>query len=91
MKSNNSNLFPGGVITKGGNSTETKTGAWSARHAEVDQNKCIKCHQCVIFCPEGCIEIEEDGKNVKVNDDFCKGCTACAVECPVQAITMKKK
>ena len=80
------NILPGGIITKGGNSTETKTGAWSSRHADVDQKKCIKCHQCVVYCPEGCIDIEEDGKNVKVNTDFCKGCMVCAVECPVRAI-----
>lgn len=83
--------LPGGIITKGGNSTENKTGLWSSRCAEVVQNKCIKCHQCVAFCPEGCIDIEADGKNVKVNVDYCKGCAVCAVECPVHAITMKSK
>lgn len=85
------NILPGGIILKGGNSTENKTGLWSARRAEIDQAKCIKCHTCVAYCPEGCIDIEADGKNVKVNPDFCKGCTVCAVECPVHAITMKNK
>jgi 2-oxoacid:acceptor oxidoreductase delta subunit (pyruvate/2-ketoisovalerate family) len=84
-------ILPGGVITEGGNSVENKTGLWASRHAEVDQKKCIKCHTCVAYCPEGCIDIEEDGKNVGVNADYCKGCMACAVECPVAAITMKTK
>jgi len=84
-----SSILPGGVITRGGNSVENKTGVWSSRHAEVDQKKCIKCHQCVTYCPEGCIDIEEDRKNVKVNHNYCKGCAVCAVECPVRAITMK--
>ena len=84
-------ILPGGIINEGGNSTGNKTGLWASRHAEVDQKKCIKCHTCVAYCPEGCIEIEEDGKNVKVNPDFCKGCMVCAVECPVLAITMKTK
>jgi len=83
------NILPGGVIMEGGNSIANKTGGWSARNAEIDQKKCIKCHQCVLYCPEGCIEIEKGGKNVKVNADFCKGCMVCAVECPAKAITMK--
>lgn len=87
---NNSKIHPGGIILEGGNSVENKTGLWSSRHAEVDQKKCIKCHLCVAYCPEGCIDIEVDGKNVKVNPDYCKGCMACAVECPVQAISMTK-
>jgi len=86
MKIDNPTALIGGIIANGGNSLENKTGKWSARHAEIDQKKCIKCHQCVIFCPEGCIEIESDGKNVEVNPDYCKGCTVCAIECPAQAI-----
>ena len=85
------NILPGGLITTGGNSKENKTGNWSQKKAQIDQNKCIKCHLCVINCPEGCIEIEENGRNVKVNTDYCKGCTVCAVECPAKAISMKSK
>jgi len=83
------NILPGGIITNGGNSVENKTGFWASRHAEIDQKKCIKCHQCVIHCPEGCINIEGDGKNVKIDPAYCKGCAVCAVECPVHAIQMK--
>ena len=91
MVSKNTKILPGGVITKGGNSIENKTGLWASRHAEVDQKKCIKCHQCVTYCPEGCIGIEADGKNVQVNPDYCKGCMVCAVECTVGAIKVKAK
>ena len=91
MPNNKTNKKPGGLIEEGGNSQENKTGNWSARVACVDPKKCIKCHQCVIFCPEGCIEIMSNGKDVKVNADYCKGCSVCAVECPVQAISMEKK
>lgn len=89
MIKNNLSNNPTGLIGEGGNSIRNKTGDWSSRVACVDKKKCIKCHQCVLQCPEGCIEIEEDGKNVKVNSDYCKGCTVCAVECPVHAIKMK--
>lgn len=74
------------IVVAGGSSVANKTGTWSSRQAVVDQKKCIKCHQCVIYCPEGCIDIEADRKNVKVNADYCKGCLVCAVECPVRAI-----
>lgn len=84
-------ILPGGLIEDGGNSLENKTGEWSARQAEIDPGKCIKCQQCVVYCPEGCIEIQEDGRSVKVDQDFCKGCMVCAVECPAHAITMKTK
>jgi 2-oxoacid:acceptor oxidoreductase delta subunit (pyruvate/2-ketoisovalerate family) len=91
MQNEKFNILPGGLIKEGGNSVKNKTGSWNRRHAQVDNDKCIKCHQCVLHCPEGCIEILEDGRTVKVDPDFCKGCMVCAVECPVQAITMKEK
>lgn len=81
----------GGIIKKGGNSLENKTGNWAAKVAFVDQSKCIKCHQCVVFCPEGCINIGPDGKKVTVDGEYCKGCSVCAAECPVKAITMRSK
>lgn len=81
----------GGVIDKGGNSLENKTGEWASKIAVVDQAKCIKCHQCVIFCPEGCIHIGPDEKTVNVDGDYCKGCSVCATECPVKAISMQSK
>ncbi|MBM3256438.1 MAG: pyruvate synthase [Candidatus Moranbacteria bacterium] len=75
------------LIIKGINSSlSNRTGQWSSRQAEIDPKKCIKCHQCFLYCPEGCVEILEDGKNVRVNKDYCKGCGVCAVECSVKAI-----
>lgn len=84
-----SNILPGGIITEGGNSVENKTGLWSKRHAVINKGKCIKCHQCVLFCPEGCINILDNGRDVEVDPDYCKGCAVCAVECPTKAVTMK--
>jgi Pyruvate/2-oxoacid:ferredoxin oxidoreductase delta subunit len=34
------------------------------------------------------VEIEEDGKTVRVSGDHCKGCLVCAVECPARAISL---
>ncbi len=87
----NKNLKLGGIVNKGGSSLENKTGDWASKVAFVDQEKCIKCHQCVLFCPEGCINIGSDGKKVDVDGNYCKGCSVCAAECPVKAISMRPK
>ena len=67
-------------------SLEYKTGGWRAFRPIVDQNKCVKCLTCWIYCPESAILW--DGEKVSINYDFCKGCGICARECPVKAINM---
>ncbi len=88
----------GAVILTPGNSVEYKTGEWRTLRSEIDQEKCIRCRTCWMYCPEGAIqEFEEPYKTktgrefkltYKVNYDYCKGCGICANECPVKAITM---
>jgi len=82
---------PGALITEGGNNKENPTGLWSQKVAVVDHEKCIKCHICAGYCPEGCISVLENGKDVEVDGFFCKGCGVCAKECPVRAIKLKNK
>ncbi len=65
-----------GVITEG-------NAGWRVKRPEVDHGKCIKCHICWTFCPEGVIDRE-----IGIDMDFCKGCGICAHECPKNAITM---
>ena len=72
--------------SSGGTSLKNLTGTWVSKHPQINQKKCIKCHQCATFCPEGCIKIEPDGKNVKINPAYCKDCLICVNECPVKAI-----
>ena len=67
-------------------SLEYKTGGWRAFRPVIDQNKCVKCLMCWLYCPE--MAILWDGEKVSVNLDYCKGCGICANECPVKAITM---
>jgi len=65
---------------------KTLTGAWRTFVPVVDQDKCIKCSLCEIYCPEGCIH-QENGQFVP-DLDYCKGCSVCAHECPRTCITM---
>jgi len=67
-----------------------KTGSWRTMQPVYNKDKCVKCHRCWIFCPEGAIKKEKDGK-IKINMDYCKGCGICANVCKIKAITMERE
>jgi len=77
----------GGVIYEPGNSAKTKTGGWRTFRPNFIHDKCKKCGICVKFCPEGIIEIREEGAVADM--DYCKGCGICVKVCPFQAIEME--
>ena len=77
----------GSIVTEPGSARQYKTGDWRSQKPIRDNNKCIKCGICYIFCPEGCIEQDSDGY-FEANLFYCKGCGICARECWTQAITM---
>lgn len=79
----------GGLILKPGSAEDYKTGGWRSLKPIHDEEKCVHCLNCWIFCPESCV-IVEDTKVRGINYDFCKGCGICAYECPpkVAAISM---
>jgi len=77
-------------------STEYKTGDWRSFKPILDNNKCVKCMLCVLFCPDMAIHVkwEEGGprpmpKELWIDYNYCKGCGICANVCPVKAITME--
>lgn len=75
------------VIYEPGNSIANKTGGWREGVKPVrDVEKCIKCHQCWMFCPDNAIN-----KEIETNYDYCKGCGICAEVCPVKCIKMEKE
>lgn len=56
----------------------------------INNDKCVKCGQCMAYCPMRCI-VREDGV-VKVIEDECVECEVCrnAKICPVDALTMRE-
>ncbi|MGI6620959.1 MAG: 4Fe-4S binding protein [Bacillota bacterium] len=71
----------GGMITEAGNSEKYKTGDWRSLKPIWNEEGCVHCLMCWVFCPDTAI-IVEDGKMKGINYDHCKGCGICARECP---------
>ena len=80
----------GGIIDEPGSSLRYKTGDWRAFYPVIDEKKCIHCMQCVLDCPENCIEHKND-KRGDIDLDYCKGCGVCVKICPVGAIEMRRE
>ena len=53
---------------------------------KVDQEKCIGCGMCQLYCPESTVKLTSE--KVIFDYRFCKGCGVCAYECPAHAIKM---
>lgn len=64
-----------------------KTGDWRYRRPILDEATCRLCGWCSIYCPVGCIQVDENGY-YRPDLDYCKGCGVCAQECPAQALKM---
>jgi len=82
----------GTAILEAGNTVLYHTGDWRDFRPVWDQEKCIHCLQCWIYCPEGAVGVK-DGKRTEFDLNFCKGCGICAEECPAKekAITMTEE
>ena len=63
--------------------------SWRVFEPVVDEEKCISCKTCWIFCPEAALEWKANDKPAMIYN-ACKGCGVCANECPVKAIEMKR-
>jgi len=54
--------------------------------AEVDQETCIGCGDCVDRCPMDALEME--GETVKVIEEYCIGCGNCISACPSESLSL---
>lgn len=73
------------VIHAGATSRLVRTGLWRTRRPVIDPERCRRCLQCCLWCPEGGITAGADGLPV-IDYDHCKGCLVCAERCPFEAI-----
>ena len=88
----------GGIIMEPGNSVSYKTGDWRVQRPVINQERCVRCRLCWVYCPDAAIieldkeYVTEKGKRWQrtyvIDYDHCKGCGVCAEECPVKAIDM---
>jgi Pyruvate/2-oxoacid:ferredoxin oxidoreductase delta subunit len=69
---------------------------WDLERALREVERCLSCGtcnlclQCVSFCPDASIQLDEDKAAVTIDLDHCKGCGICAYECPRGVITMEE-
>ncbi len=75
-------------INVGGYGVLKDVSSWRVFTPEIDNDKCIGCKNCWIFCPETAIEWNEETKRPSIRYNACKGCGVCANECPVDCIEM---
>ncbi len=71
-------LFP---IGRPGVGSAGKTSSWRTSRPEINLDLCVKCGQCWTFCPEGVIDVNNDGYPV-IDYEYCKGCLICQDVCP---------
>ncbi|MBS7638100.1 4Fe-4S binding protein [Candidatus Bathyarchaeota archaeon] len=60
--------------------------SWRIFKPQLDEDRCVGCRRCYIYCPEVAISMIQ-GK-ARVDYSSCKGCGICGEECPTGAISM---
>ncbi|MGD9389623.1 MAG: 2-oxoacid:acceptor oxidoreductase family protein [Thioalkalispiraceae bacterium] len=74
------------AIHAGATSVEVRTGLWRTMRPVINYEKCSGCWWvCSTYCPDGAINVREDGKP-DIDYDHCKGCLVCVAQCPPHAI-----
>ncbi|MCD6352218.1 MAG: 4Fe-4S binding protein [Armatimonadetes bacterium] len=83
-------MAPGGIIPQAGNAVYYETGGWRTYRPVRDDDKCIDCLFCWIYCPDDSIIMRDESvKGLGFDLDHCKGCGICAAVCPTNCIEMK--
>lgn len=78
----------GARVCNPGSSEAILTGDWRSYTPVLDNDKCINCLACWMYCPDNSVIIK-DGKMEGFKMSHCKGCGICAQVCPKKAITME--
>jgi len=77
------------IIRVPGGSVKRHTGSWRVWKPKIDLEKCKKCRQCFINCPEGCIKYDKGYPEMDYN--HCKGCMLCFEVCMFEAISKERE
>lgn len=67
------------------------TGDWRTYRPVINQEECIQCYHCYMYCPEGTVLIDDETGKVSYDYDYCKGCGICAEMCPKKCIEMQRE
>ncbi len=59
--------------------------------AQIAQEACTGCGECVDACPFNALSQEQDADNAVVSEIKCMGCGVCEDKCPVNAISLRKE
>ncbi len=79
----------GGIIPQAGNAAEYSVGGWRNEHPVRDDECCIDCLFCWVYCPDEAVRVKDESvKYQGFSPDHCKGCHICAHVCPKDCITM---
>lgn len=83
-------MAEGGIIPQPGNAVEYSTGGWRNERPIKDNECCIDCFFCWVYCPDAAINRTEEGKvkGADIDLEHCKGCGVCAKVCPKDCIKM---
>jgi pyruvate ferredoxin oxidoreductase delta subunit len=65
----------------------TKNAGWRNSRPVINEDKCVGCLMCYLYCPDGVIYRTDD--KVSIDYDFCKGCGICKKICKLGAIEME--
>jgi pyruvate ferredoxin oxidoreductase delta subunit len=76
------------AVPKGGRNPGYKTASSRTYKPEINYDQCVRCRTCWIFCPDGAIDMNEEGYP-SLNYDYCTGCNICKNNCPVDAYEVK--
>jgi len=77
-------------ILEPGSARRNRTGDWRSERPLWNDDACVQCGVCVVFCPEGCIAFQPDGYP-RADLDYCKGCGICMHECVTACIRMERE
>ena len=58
--------------------------AYGSCYYVIDQDLCLQCGYCTLFCPIECIDVVA-GRYI-INSSLCVNCGGCISNCPAEAV-----